>query len=317
MEQSAHDLALRATVKDRDLEGVVRIATTEFFACSFLVGALPQVREKYPGIRVELVLSNTETDLLRREADIAMRFRPGGLSADARGLVAQKLGDEPFVLYGTDGYLRRRGVPSDPADLVDHDVVVVRPAATRHSKWCATAFRGATRRALRAEHAGDSAAMAAGLGLGVIPRRAARLTRNCARSRRSSLAERDGWSFTRICNTCHAFASSSTWWPPSSARIHFAHESALGDWLCMGVACVQRDTATAKRTDSDGDDDATAADRDVRCIHHRTRPRAGLASRRKCPNFTWKQTTAGFTFRSMQASSATSSTTLRCEFGSR
>src|ERR1700722_6530235 len=98
MEQSAHDLALLATVKDHDLEGVVRIATTEFLACAFLVGALPIVREKYPGIRIELVLSNVETDLLRREADIAIRFRPQGHRPTPDVLVAQRLGGEPFAL---------------------------------------------------------------------------------------------------------------------------------------------------------------------------------------------------------------------------
>ena len=174
MEQSAHDLALRATVSDRDLEGVVRIATNEFFACSFLVRALPQVREKYPGIRVELVLSNTETDLLRREADIAIRFRPEGHRPTPEMLVAQKLGDEPFLLYGTDPYLRRRGVPSDPAVLVDHDVVVY---SGRHpaSEWCATAFRGATGARQAPSMQESCAGIAAGLGLGVLPRRAARL----------------------------------------------------------------------------------------------------------------------------------------------
>ncbi len=174
MEESAHDLALRATVKDRELEGVVRIGTTEFFACSFLVGALPEVRDKYPGIRVELVLSNTETDLLRREADIAIRFRPENFRPTPEVLVAQKLGQEPFMLYGADRYLRRRGVPSDPAVLADHDVVVFsghHPA----SEWCADAFRGATVALTAPSMQVSGAAIAAGLGLGVIPCRAARL----------------------------------------------------------------------------------------------------------------------------------------------
>ena len=173
MEQSAHDLALRATVKDRDLEGVVRIATNEFFACSFLVGALPQVREKYPGIRLELVLSNDETDLLRREADVAIRFRPEGYRPTPELLVAQKLGDEPFVLVGTDHYLRRRGAPVDPAVLAGHDVVVFsgrHPAAA----WCASAFRGATVVLSAPSLQVSVAAIAAGLGLGVVPRRGAR-----------------------------------------------------------------------------------------------------------------------------------------------
>lgn len=173
MEQSAHDLALRATVKDRDLEGVVRIGTNEYFACSFLVGALPLVREKYPGIRVELVLSNTETDLLRREADIAIRFRPEGYRPTPEVLIAKKLGDEPFTLYATDQYLRRRGAPADPAMLADHDVVVF---SGRHpaSEWCEKAFRGATVVLSAPSMQVTAAAINAGLGLGVIPRRPAR-----------------------------------------------------------------------------------------------------------------------------------------------
>jgi DNA-binding transcriptional LysR family regulator len=174
MEQSAHDLALRAAVKDHDLEGVVRIGTNEYFASSFLVDALRQVREKYAGIRLELVLSNTETDLLRREADIAIRFRPEGYRPTPEVLVAQKLGDEPFLLYGTDHYLRRRGAPADPAALADHDVVLF---SGRHpaSEWCEKAFRGATVVLSAPSMAVTAAAINAGLGLGVIPRRPARL----------------------------------------------------------------------------------------------------------------------------------------------
>lgn len=174
MEMAAHDLALRAALKDRDLEGIVRIGTTELFACSFLVGALPHVRAKYPGIRVELVLSNTETDLLRREADIAIRFRPEGVRPTPDVLVAQKLGDEPFALYGTDAYLERRGVPSDPLRLAEHDVVAY---SSRHpaSEWCARAFRGANVVLSAPSMLVTVGAIAAGLGLGVIPGRAARL----------------------------------------------------------------------------------------------------------------------------------------------
>jgi DNA-binding transcriptional LysR family regulator len=174
MEQSAADLALRATVSDRDLEGVVRIATTELFACSFLVGALRQVREKYPRIRVELVLSNTETDLLRREADIAFRFGPEASRPKPPALAARRLGDEPFLLYGADTYLDRHGAPADPDNLTDHEVVVY---AGRHpaSDWCASAFARATVALSAPSMQVTGAAISAGLGLGVLPRRAARL----------------------------------------------------------------------------------------------------------------------------------------------
>ena len=173
MERSAHQLALRATVRDRDLEGVVRIGTIEFFASSFLVGALLEVRDKYPGIRMELVLSNAETDLLRREADIAMRFRPQGYRPTPEVLIAQKLGDEPFMLYGSERYLRRRGRPTDPDDLAKHDVVV---NSTRNpaSEWSERAYRNASVVLTAPSMQVTSAAIAEGLGLGAIPCRAAK-----------------------------------------------------------------------------------------------------------------------------------------------
>lgn len=174
MEQSARELALRATVTDRDLEGVVRIATTELFACAFLAGALQHVREKYPGIRIELVLSNAEADLLRREADVAVRFVPEGARPKPQTLAARRLGDEPFLLYGADSYLRRRGAPADPGDLADHEVVVY---SGRHpaAEWCARAFRRSTVALSAPSMQVTAAAIAAGLGVGVLPGRAARL----------------------------------------------------------------------------------------------------------------------------------------------
>ena len=192
MEQSAHDLALRATVRDRDLEGLVRIGTTEFFACSFLVGALAEIREKYPGIHVELVLSNTETDLLRREADIAIRFRPENFRPTPEVLVAQRLGHEPFMLYGADRYLLRRGAPPDPSNLADHDVVIY---SGRHpaSEWCATAFRSSTITLTAPSMQVSGAAIAAGVGLGVIPCRAARLFPHL-RPLSSVIARGTGWT---------------------------------------------------------------------------------------------------------------------------
>jgi len=173
MEAGARTLALEAAGRGRDLEGVVRIATTELLAVSFLVEALRALRASHPEIRFELVLSNEESDLVRREADLAVRFMPEGTRPRPDRLVAQKLGDEPFDLYGSDGYLRARGVPPDPAALAGHDVVVY-AARNPASAWCTSAFRGANVVLAVPSMLVSSAAVAAGLGLGVIPRRAAR-----------------------------------------------------------------------------------------------------------------------------------------------
>lgn len=173
MEQSADAFSLRAAIKDRDLEGVVRVAASEAFAVTFLVGAVQKLREKYPGIQVELVLSNTEADLLKREADIAFRFRPEGMRPAPEVLFAQKLGDEPHLLYGATAYLQKRGVPPAADALAGHDVCVF---AGRHpaAEWCATAYREASIAVTAPSLEVVAHAVAAGIGLGVLPRRAAR-----------------------------------------------------------------------------------------------------------------------------------------------
>lgn len=174
MERGASDLALRATLRDRDLEGVVRIATTELFACSFVVGALQHTRERYPDICVELVLSNAEADLFRREAEIAIRFGRYGSRPSPPALVARKLGDEPFCLYGAEAYVQRRGAPANPNDLSEHEVVVTTgPHPAR--EWCSQAFARSTLALSAPSMQVSGAAIAAGVGLGVLPKRAARL----------------------------------------------------------------------------------------------------------------------------------------------
>jgi DNA-binding transcriptional LysR family regulator len=106
-------------------------------------------------------------------------------------LVAQKLGDEPLALFGADAYLHRRGAPRDPTDLVGHDVVVY---ADRHpaAQWCATAYRNATVVLSCRSMQVTAAAMAAGVGLGVIPFRAARIHPGL-RAVSSVVARGTGW----------------------------------------------------------------------------------------------------------------------------
>jgi DNA-binding transcriptional LysR family regulator len=173
MEAGALALAAETGGRGRELAGVVRIATTELLAVSFLVEALGALRRSHPEIRFELVVSNEPSDLLHREADIALRFGPEGTRPSPERLVARKLGEEPFDLYGTDAYLAARGTPDDPAALAGHDVVVY-SARSPAAAWCAGAFRGALVVLAVPNMLVCAAAVAAGLGLGVVPRRAAR-----------------------------------------------------------------------------------------------------------------------------------------------
>ncbi len=77
------------------------------------------MRQALPDIQVELVASNDVTNLLRREADIALRMvRP-----DQSSLVARRIGTVALGAFAHRDYLRRRGVPRQPTDLLAHELV--------------------------------------------------------------------------------------------------------------------------------------------------------------------------------------------------
>jgi len=99
--------------------GTVRVATSEVAACYLLPPVLAALQQLEGGIQVELVASNAISNLLRREADIAVRMaRP-----EQASLVARKLGDIAIVACAHDSYLKRAGTPRRAEDLLQHRLV--------------------------------------------------------------------------------------------------------------------------------------------------------------------------------------------------
>lgn len=74
---------------------------------------ISRLRKQYPGIEVEIIATNTTSDLLRREADIAIRaFRPS-----QQDLIVKRLNDHLVHLYAAKSYLSELGYPKVPSDL--------------------------------------------------------------------------------------------------------------------------------------------------------------------------------------------------------
>jgi DNA-binding transcriptional LysR family regulator len=87
--------------------GTVRVTASEIMGATVLPRVIADIRYKYPEIVFELALNNRTDDLLRRDADIAVRMvRP-----TQDGLVAKKIGVVPLQLYGHRRYLDRFGTP--------------------------------------------------------------------------------------------------------------------------------------------------------------------------------------------------------------
>ncbi|MBX3485904.1 LysR family transcriptional regulator [Phenylobacterium sp.] len=99
--------------------GVVRVAASDVIGIEVLPAMLTRFRAAHPGIDVELVLSNKNEDLTRRDADVAVRMsRP-----TQNSLVAKKVGDLTIGFYATPEYLERKGTPTDFDELEGHSLI--------------------------------------------------------------------------------------------------------------------------------------------------------------------------------------------------
>lgn len=145
MVESAGDLderfgAIEASVRGEDTraEGVVRIATSENLAVGFLNELLLRVRDAHPGITLEIVTGAGSVNLLRREADIAIRAAPKSLPQQ-QNLIVRRLGDCGFALYATRAYLDAHPPIAIDRGLEGHDVVLYDDelAPTPPGKWIA------------------------------------------------------------------------------------------------------------------------------------------------------------------------------------
>ena len=99
--------------------GVVRVSASEIIGCEVLPQILASLRREYPLIDVELALSNQNADLLRRDADMAVRMvRP-----TQAALLARHIGASPVGLFAHQSYLDALGAPQKLEDLKRHRLI--------------------------------------------------------------------------------------------------------------------------------------------------------------------------------------------------
>lgn len=121
MGDAATRFSLAAEGQSQAIEGTISIAASEIAAAFVLPRILAILRQREPGIRVEIVASVRPSDLLRREADIAIRnFAPS-----EPDLIARKIRDVPARLYAAPAYLERIGQPKLPSDLRRADFISI------------------------------------------------------------------------------------------------------------------------------------------------------------------------------------------------
>jgi DNA-binding transcriptional LysR family regulator len=101
------------------VSGTVRVSASETIGAEVLPAIFASLRERHPGIEIELVLSNAVDNLLRRDADIAVRM----VEPVHEALVIKRLGSVTLGLHAHRRYLERAGVPRSLKDLHGHSVI--------------------------------------------------------------------------------------------------------------------------------------------------------------------------------------------------
>ncbi|MGR3621428.1 LysR family transcriptional regulator [Pseudophaeobacter sp.] len=119
MSEGASALSLAASGKVQSIEGKVRITASDVMSAFVLPPVLQQLRQRAPRLTIDVVAANDIRDLMRREADIAIRHvRP-----EQPELIARLVQEATAHFYAAPSYLSRRGRPTTKAELSKHDFV--------------------------------------------------------------------------------------------------------------------------------------------------------------------------------------------------
>jgi len=102
-----------------EVKGAVRITASEVIGVEVLPPILAKLRQQYPQLTVELVLSNKLDDLLHRAADIAVR----GVKPEQEALIAKRIGNIDLGFHAHRDYLKVHGTPQTMDDLLQHTLL--------------------------------------------------------------------------------------------------------------------------------------------------------------------------------------------------
>jgi LysR family transcriptional regulator, transcriptional activator for dmlA len=124
---------LEETLSERrgDARGLLRVASSFGFGRVWLAPVLASLQLQHPGIEIQLHLSEQLPDMTSGRFDAAVwLWQPGAAS-----LVTRRLASNRRVVLAAPSYLRRRGTPTTPDQLSQHDCLVVRENDHSPALW--------------------------------------------------------------------------------------------------------------------------------------------------------------------------------------
>ncbi|WP_267140379.1 LysR family transcriptional regulator [Anianabacter salinae] len=167
MGEAATRLSLAATGQSQSVEGRVRITASQMYSVHLLPPIVARLRAEYPLLRLEVVASDSLSDLRRREADIAIRnARPTD-----NDLIARLIREDAAQLYAHDSYLERLGPVRGPADMGGAEFIGFSDSTPLIERLQKRGFpvSEANFHVGADNHLANWALACAGLGIGIVP----------------------------------------------------------------------------------------------------------------------------------------------------
>nr|WP_309974500.1 LysR substrate-binding domain-containing protein [Variovorax guangxiensis] len=151
-----------------ELAGVIRVACPEPIVFRITQSTLlERFRALYPALQVHFVMSDKYVDLMKGEADVALRSG----CTDEGELVGRKIGDSIWAVYASRTYIERHGQPERLEDLAQHALVGFDDTTARHriAAWLHKVAPNATVAARSNSVLGLVYSAKAGVGVAPLP----------------------------------------------------------------------------------------------------------------------------------------------------
>jgi len=170
VEEAVQAFERRLAASDTELAGTVRVTCPEVLGLRLMRSQLIQIfNGRYPGLRVEIIVSDKYLDLAKGEADIA--FRACAPMPTDPTLFGRKIAPSPWAVYASKGYVERHGGVGRSDQINRHAIIHFEASMRDHpaARWLQSVAPDAN---VVARGSGVPAALTAvksGVGVGVLP----------------------------------------------------------------------------------------------------------------------------------------------------
>jgi DNA-binding transcriptional LysR family regulator len=170
VEEAVQAFERRLAASDTELAGTVRVTCPEVLGLRLMRSQLiEKFNARYPGLRVEMVVSDKYLDLAKGEADIA--FRACVPMPTDPTLFGRKIVPSPWAVYATKGYIERHGGIGRSEEINGHAVIQFEASMRDHpaARWLQSAAPEANVTARGSSLPAVLTAVKSGVGVGVLP----------------------------------------------------------------------------------------------------------------------------------------------------